>query len=583
MTRDSLPSVTPALRRVGWRFRRSVFGVRCSVFGRCVRRLLLCICLAILLPVGAGADPYVIPRWQLVPQSYDFWEMLRRMPGFTVRRRAHFGHGGEFHGPWGSGARYSYWEWFDEQPPGCAGYAPVPLTGVGSPGHRGRLVPAPVDVVLPLRTAIADTAVSLIRYERGDWGRESYAGSFSGPFVSGMRLDVVLWGDGWGGDRIGGADWDGQHYEGRLVGRSGWLGLRRLKESGGVLAPVNEESPYETRSAQRTDWSSGVRLPCGLVLDAIWSRDEETWRGDSTASAWLERGTAGLRRETDLRGIRLSTRLRWVHELVGGDVSFRHRELECRAVGSAALGEDGTAEGWLETRGDRTAGWGVRAEPPDFRGWKMSVGLGGLSGWHGARERAIGFPVERWRGVGLGLGRDDPFTWALWGKVGRAWGSDLECEVGERPWWWSAPERVEDDVSAAGVLARAEGSWFWVSGWGELVSRDPVHPVYYEDGSTGRATTRCVRGLADCGLRIRVREEVVLEGGASVRGERVDAMGDEEDREYAVASVRSLLEMATARLYVCVEQPTGRIWEEVPGYPLQAPMLYAGVEWTFTQ
>ncbi len=571
-------SVSPAGRRG---LRRRMSGVRGPVFGRLLPRFLLCASLSVLAAGRADAWPYVIPRWQLGPQSYDFWEVARRIPGFTVRRRSHLGHGVEFAGPWGTGVHCSYWEWPLEQLLGCLGHAPVPPTGMDSLSHFGCIAPGAVDVALVPRTAIEDTAVSLIRYERGDWGRESYAGSFSGPLTSGMRLDAVLWGDGWGGDRVGGADWDGQHYEGRVVGRSGWMALRRRTESGGVLAPVNEGSPYDERRAQRVDWSAGARSLWGLLIEGSWCKDKEIWRGDSTASAWLERGTAGLRHEAEWRAIRLRTRLRWVQELVGEDVSFRHRELQCRVVGRAGLGEGGAAEGWLETRGERLAGWGVKAEPPDLHGWKASLGAGGLSVWRGARERAVGFPEERWRGVGLGLGRDRPFTWRLWARLGRAHGAVSECGVRELPWWWSTPEQVEDDVAAVGVLARAEASWFWVSGWGELVSCEPADRGFGESGSLTRGAQRCWRGLGDCGFRVRLRDEVLLEAGGSIRGERVEFRGEAGDREYAVASVRGLLEMASACVYVCVEQPTGRSWEEVSGYPLQAPMVYAGIVWTF--
>jgi hypothetical protein len=546
---------------------------------------ILCGSVPTLLQGRADAWPFVIPRWQLVPQSYDFWEAARRVPGFSVRRLSHLGHRLDVAGPWSAGPRWSYWEWPVDQAPEYLGYAPVPTTGMDSLRHWGCVAPGPYDAVLTPRTAVADTAVSLIKYERGDWGRESYAGSFSGLLVDGVRLDAVLWGDGWGGDRVGGgAYWDVQHYEGRLVGSSGWVALRRLTEGGGVLAPLNEERPDDRRRGSRSDWSAGVRLPRGLTLEGSWGKDEENWRTDSTTSGWVERGTAGLRHEADWRAIRVQTHLRWVHELVGGQVGFRFRQLQCRSVAPKALGPEGAAEGGREARGEERAGWGFSMVPPGVRGWKVLLGIGGCSSLRGARERAVHFPEERWRGAGLGLGRDRPVRWMLWGRVGRAWGRAQRCELQELPWWEYAPERAEDDVAAAGIVASAEGSWFWVSGWGELISRKPVDPEYAAEGGSGDGgTRRCWHGLADGGVRIPVGNEVSMGVGGSLRGESIEERDGAGDRGYVVGAVRGLLEVGRARIYVCVEQPTGSSWEEVPGYPLRAPMVYAGVEWTFTK
>ncbi len=525
--------------------------------------------------IAAAQDGWAVSRRSLMPQSYDTWEAVRMLPGCSVRRQAHFGHGIDATCPCPSEIRWSYWEWFADR--ASFRMAPSPMTGIDSILYHGPGVPDPLGIIVVPSASLADTAaVSAVAYARGDWGREHYAGCFSGPLTRGARLDAVLWGDGWGGDRVG-ADWDAQHYEGRLVGRLGRLGFRRRSDSGGVLAPEGSESAYDTRRADRVEWLAAVLLPLRLTVLGEWSKDDELWKGDSSASTWVERGMAGIRYDGAWSAMRLRADVQWLQELVGHDLSRRLRQWRYSAWAHVPLTEDISGEVWAEARGDRMADWGGTVISPTIGGLKARLGAGQWTGWFGARERAAGFPRERWRGVGIGVGRDRPVRWELWGRIGRAWGWPSEYVQGELPWWQYERTQTREDVVAGGIWAGMEWRWLRVSGWGEHVARRPMD----EESTSDRERESSWRALGDCCFRVPVREEVSVELGASIRGETIGRNGDADDRSYLVGAVRGVLVIGGARAYVCVVQPTGASWEEVPGYPLRAPMLYAGLEWSF--
>jgi hypothetical protein len=450
--------------------------------------------------------------------------------------------------------------------------------GVDSLGQLGLETVGPADVLVRSGETVADTAQSAVRYERGDWGRESHAAVFDGLLGRGAHLHALLWGNGWGGDRLDApSSWDEQHFEGRVHGPVGWLAFRGRKHDGDVLVPVGGTGSYETRVSERSDWSLGLRLPRGIRLEGEWSEGDERWKGDSATTVAQERGSAAGRYRGTWGSLKVAAETRWVQELLREDLSGRSRQWRHAAAARIGLGDDGAVDGWVAVRGD-AAGWGLRVEAPSVRGWRVSVGAGSAPGLRGVRERVTGAPRERWSGGGVSLGRSEPWEWTLWARGGRLKVATYDLEQPEQPWWDMVAAKQERDVTSVGLVTRLRWRILWLSGWGERLS--------YHDAASGEGVAWSVwepvwRGLVDFGGDVRLSADVTARVGGTVRGEALERPSDGEERNHVVATVWGGLQVSRALLYVCMVQPTGADWEEILGYPLSAPMVYGGIEWKF--
>jgi hypothetical protein len=467
--------------------------------------------------------------------------------------------------------RWGCWQWFPDEAAWGGGWGPSPVCCVDTMATWRRALPGPADVILKPLGTTGDTAQSLVVHERGDWGRETYAGSFNGLVGRGVRLQAILHGDDWGGDRQG-ASWSEQHFEGRLLGPRGWFGLRRRRHKGGVLEAWGEDGLYEEHRDEGVSWAAGLNAPWGARVRGEWMRNEEKWKGDGTSEVWFERGVLELDYQLSSNVGRIVAETRWVRELVGRDKSDRFEELQVLVGGRVRCGQVGRAEGWLETRSDEIAGWGLAMELAEWRGWRAVVLGEQSSGWRGAREAVADFPSERWRGASLRLGRVVPWEWTLWANLGKARGALWDPGGSELPWWEDVREEAEADLYGVGAVSRAEWKAIRLAGWLEHVG----------DAGDGQLLWRPAwRGVLDGSLRVGLKPEVLVEIGGMLRGEDLRGSGEREDLKYISGTVWGGLHVSRALLYVCVVQPTGRMWEEVPGYPLPAPMVYGGIQWSF--